>query len=493
MNHTSKHTALPALTTDLLLESGVLIDNVFAKLWQQMCMKTLLSRSGFTKRSGTPIHEVIYTLSLWLWLKKESIGMFAHDSLQGMGKDVLYDTLNREDLNWRKYHEQIASKAVRTFQEGDKKAFVVDDSVIQRFGQKMPGVSSHFDHTSGRHVMGQQVLTLGLSCEDGFVPLDSELFTSQTKAQSLPQPFKDGRSTVGKRYRVAEQQTKPEMVGYMIRRALRAGILAGYLLADAWFGSKAMIRLCQETDLIAVLRMKKSKLKYLVSTYTHGKLIKREMDIKALYQHSIRQQWQKIAGQKYLAKIVDVEINLAEKPKADAQWVNVRLLFVRGSAEPTQSQVGKHEWAVFLCSDTALTATQILELYGMRWAIEVYFKEAKQHLGLLKEQSNHYATYIASIHLAAIRFCLLVIAKQTQGCENITQIRQSLCSNSADISYAARLWQVFRAIITGALDELKAVLGDLVTLVLETIESHIQCFFVQALQLDPKTLRLEAL
>lgn len=76
----------------------------------------------------------------------------------------------------------------------------------------------------------------------------------------------------------------------------------------------------------------------------------------------------------------------------------------------------------------------------MRWAIEVYFKEAKQHLGLLKEQSNHYATYIASIHLAAIRFCLLVIARQMQGCENITHIRQSLCRNIADISYATRLW-----------------------------------------------------
>ena len=66
-------------------------------------------------------------------------------------------------------------------------------------------------------------------------------------------------------------------------------------------------------------------------------------------------------------------------------------------------------------------------------------------------------------------------------------------SNSADISYAGKLWQVFRAIITGALDELQGILGDTVTLVLETIEAHIQCVFVQALQLDPKTLRLEAL
>jgi hypothetical protein len=40
--------------------------------------------------------------------------------------------------------------------------------------------------------------------------------------------------------------------------------------------------------------------------------------------------------------------------------------------------------------------------------------------------------------------------------------------------------------ISGALNELKELLGDAVTLVIETIEKHINCFFVQALQLDPK-------
>ena len=134
----------------------------------------------------------------------------------------------------------------------------------------------------------------------------------------------------------------------------------------------------------------------------------------------------------------------------------------------------------------------MLELYAMRWAVEVYFKEAKQHLGFLKEQSNHYAAYVASVHLTAIRFCLLVIAKQTQGESSVALMRQKLCSNSADISFASKLWQVFRAVITGAMDELKAVLGDAVALVMETIDTHIQCLFVQVLQLDPRTLRLEA-
>jgi SRSO17 transposase len=96
----------------------------------------------------------------------------------------------------------------------------------------------------------------------GLCPLDSELFISQTKARELHQPFQDGRSTIAKRYHEAQQRTKPEMVRAMIQRALRADIEANYLLADAWFGSKPMRRMCQDTSLVAVLRMKKNKMKY---------------------------------------------------------------------------------------------------------------------------------------------------------------------------------------------------------------------------------------
>jgi SRSO17 transposase len=493
MNRATKIIELPALTVDLLNANGVLIDNVFASLWRDIAMKTVLNRAGFTKRSGTSMSDVIFSLMLWLWLQKNSIGMFARECLQGaMGKDVLYDTMNREDLNWRKLHEQVADKAIQALKPSGKKAYIVDDTVAQRFGKKMPGISSHFDHTSGRHMMGQQVLTLGLSCDEGLVPLDSELFISQTKAIELHEPFDDGRSITAKRYRTAQQATKPEMVNAMVKRALNAGIMADYLVADAWFGTKAMIRLTQETALVPVLRMKKNTMKYRLSEFVRGKTVTRELDVQALYKRCVRKAWQPINGQKYQAKIVDVELNLAES-KDPEEWVKVRLLFVRGNAGDNQAPAGKHDWAVFLTTDTNLSSAEILELYALRWAIEVYFKEAKQHLGFLKEQSNHYAAYIASIHLTAIRFCLLVIAKQTQGAASIALMRQKLCSNSTDISFSSKLWQVFRAVIAGALDELRAVLGDVTNLVMETIDTHIQCLFTQVLQLDPKTLRLEAL
>ncbi len=131
-------------------------------------------------------------------------------------------------------------------------------------------------------MMGQQVLTLGLSCDEGFVQLDSELFISQTKAIELHEPFKDGRSAVDKRYKTAQQHTKPEMVTSMVNRALNTGILADYLLADAWFGTKAMIRLTQETSLVPVLRMKKNKIKYRMSEIVRGKAVTQESAVQSL-------------------------------------------------------------------------------------------------------------------------------------------------------------------------------------------------------------------
>jgi len=120
----------------------------------------------------------------------------------------------------------------------------------------------------------------------------------------------------------------------------------------------------------------------------------------------------------------------------------------------------------------------------------VYFKEAKQHLGFLKEQSTHYASYIASMHLSAIRFCLLLIAKHEQNASGIPQMRQRIATNLTNLDFAARLWQFFRALISGALDELKVLLGEVADRVMKTIESHVQSFFVQALQLSSRPISL---
>jgi len=156
------------------------------------------------------------------------------------------------------------------------------------------------------------------------------------------------------------------------------------------------------------------------------------------------------------------------------------------------TQAKANDWALFVSTDASLSASEILECYAMRWAIEVYFKEAKQHLGFLKEQSTHYATYIASIHLTAIRFCLLMLAKQEHEALRLCDIRQVWCSNSQNISFAYRLWPVFKAVITGAFDSMADELGVSIDSIMQTLQGHIDLFFTPVLQLDPKIIAREA-
>ena len=111
--------------------------------------------------------------------------MFARESLKSFSltsKDALYAALNQEDWNWRGLHLDMARQAVRALSiKGQPSAYVLDDSIKVRHGKKMLGLSSHVDHASGRHVMGQQVLALGLSSVAGFMPIDRELFISETR------------------------------------------------------------------------------------------------------------------------------------------------------------------------------------------------------------------------------------------------------------------------------------------------------------------------
>jgi hypothetical protein len=96
-------------------------------------------------------------------------------------------TLNRNiHLHLRVVRKALQSLAV----PGNCSAFVLDDTIKISSDKKMTGISSHFDHTSERHVVGQQVLTLRLSCMRGFVPIDSELFTGKNRVVDLAAPFK---------------------------------------------------------------------------------------------------------------------------------------------------------------------------------------------------------------------------------------------------------------------------------------------------------------
>ena len=343
MNHDTSHHRLPSLVAHVLNDGNHYIDNLFANAWTSLHLNRRLEAAGFTKRSGIAVTETVFVLMVWKWLHVSSIAVFCRSALSLFSrakKDVLYDFLKREDIHWRKLNLHTARELYRqhALHLSQVRAYVLDDSIKARRGKKMEDVSSHYDHTTNRHVMGQQVLTLGLASEEAFVPLDSQMYVSSKKAQPLNREHRDRRSIGARRYREATTRSKPQMALGMMRRAKRSGVEADYLVADAWFGTKTMIRAAYELGVCAVLRMKKGAMKYRVST---GGGEPQMLDAKALFALQVRKRWRKVRGLPWRAVSVEVELDVSQAKERSAQYKRVQLLFVRGVHEPGEPEVGK--------------------------------------------------------------------------------------------------------------------------------------------------------
>ena len=133
-------------------------------------------------------------------------------------------------------------------------------------------------------------------------------------------------------FKATKQQSKPEMLCDMIARAIRGGINADYFLADAWFATKHILRMTIEHSLVAIVRMKKNKMKYRLITNgsTHF------LCAQELYKQHVKGYWQTLNDTPYQSKSIVVELSLASSAKEPAQWVKVKLLSVRSVDESKQ-------------------------------------------------------------------------------------------------------------------------------------------------------------
>lgn len=76
-------------------------------------MSTIIKTGWLSKMVWYTDHLSHFWVTALVVAKKDTMGMFAGECLQdSMGKNALYDSMNREDLNWRKYHEQVARKTI---------------------------------------------------------------------------------------------------------------------------------------------------------------------------------------------------------------------------------------------------------------------------------------------------------------------------------------------------------------------------------------------
>lgn len=409
-------------------------------------------------------------------------GRYLDSYLKG-GMATLYNFLRRQDTNWRALSTALSKAAYRLLElseEAGESAFVFDDSIRIRRGKNVEACSSHFDHTTRRHVMGQQVLEMGHASPKGYVPLDRQIYVSSKKRIERQAPFEDSRSAVARDYRTATECNKNEMLRSMLRRAIRAGFQAAHLLTDSWFCSKENIAAGIDAGLTVIMMMKRGNLKY--------RFQDREYTAAMLYELLKRRMKPLARRSRYLVTSLVVDLNLETDSSKPPRWVQVRLVFSKLRTQTNDA------WVVLLCSDPGREPESILRTYALRWGIEVYFKEAKQHLGFLREQTGSYVVHYASVHLTAMRFTLLFFALQSSG-EGITwgQMRDRISGDLLRLSFARMTWELLKAVLHGALEQFRPRMGnELVNEIATAVNQAIEEFLQAALQIDDRSVAAAA-
>ena len=113
-------------------------------------------------------------------------------------------------------------------------------------------------------------------------------------------------------------------------------------------------------------------------------------------------------------------------------------------------------------------------------------------MGFLKEQSGRYQVAYASVHLTAIRYLLLFEAMLREGALSYGVIRDRQSGQLQVLTYAALLWELFRAIIEGALAGLLRKLGKkTIAIVGSAINIAVDEFLTHALQMKPDQVTVQ--
>ena len=466
--------------TDNLKKEHTIVDNELEKSLDELGLFSKAHLFGLIKTRGFDLKQVMFSILIWPLLNVNSLHFFCGNRLSAFlkgGKDVLYTFLNRQTINWRGYRLHVAKQFYKKheLEREPIRAATFDDTIKHRRGKNVSATSSHFDHTLGKHVMGQQVLEMGLSTPKVYASLDSQIYISEKKVQYGKNILDDYRSAVGKDYITAKDKDKNQMLRDMLKRAIKAGIKFTHTIADSWFGNRENIKAVVSLGLVGIFRMKRGNLQYLLQGrwYTATELY-------AL----IKRRMKKCKATTYRTYVLNVHLNLTDDKKKQ-KLLPVRLLF------SSSTRQWKENWVVFLSTDVTLSAEKIFEIYALRWSIEVYFKEIKQHFGFLKEQTGDYAVHYASVHLCAIRFMLLAHRMLVSG-ESFGAIRNKITKQLELLTFARLLWELFKVLIYGVLDSLKNEIPiSTIELIKQKITTSITEFLEKALQLDDDYMKNE--
>jgi len=345
-------------------------------------IKTILNKANFVKkREGVEPYLVVLHFVYMLVMNKK-ISTFINQSSESFKKDVYYRLLKNSSYNWRRLLTLTTIKILQFIHKlqdpSTIKVLIADDTTEGKRGEKIEGSSSAlWSNKAKRKIKGVNIVSLNYS--DGYSNfiVDFAIFMgkfAKVKLQDFTQKL-DYRSVAYKR-RLELTKSKLELLIDMIKRAIKAGIQADYLLVDSWYSKPVFIKEMNELGLRVITRI--------VNNNKIWNFEGKEKSLNAIYNKF--KELKKFKLSEY-GKIKFYYFSVIVQHK-NAGKLKIVFIKTKGQLIPIVS------------TDLTLSDEEIIEIYKRRWDIEQSYKDLREYFGFGKEENRIYEALIARFTLS---------------------------------------------------------------------------------------------
>ena len=270
------------------------------------------------------------------------------------------------------------------------------------------------------------MLTLGWSDGNSFLPLSQCLLSSTERENRLQEASAsiDARSNGGKLRKLAQTKATSVMLT-LLKDAKAAEIPAKYVLFDTWFCSPSSLLQVKDIGYDVIGMVKKSE-------KIHFRYSGRMQSAPAIFRAA-----KKRRGRSPYLLSVEAEVVKGK------QAIPVKLVFVRNRNK-------RQDYLILVSTDVNLSEEELIQTYGKRWNIEVFFKMCKSYLKLGKEsRTMSYDAMTAHVSIVLARYMLLSLEQRRKvDKRSIGELFYISCDELQDLQYMDALIMVLKKLVS---------------------------------------------
>jgi len=299
-------------------------------------------------------HFQHYVIALMIYLGSKNLSGISRAIPDGRHECSLYRFLSQPKWDMEQVKKDrlklLNRKARRVLQamgrrnKTAKVYLIIDDSLVEKTGNKMEAVAKHRSHKEkNKLVLGHVWVTAQLVVAGYSYPLDWAIYRRQSECEQTGAAF----------------ISKPDIAYNMIQAYQALPNTQTVVMTDSWYVSQDILALCKQRDFQFIGAVKSNR------------------KVKIGSQNQQVKQWRDVLPKSRLERV-------KVKDTYYKVWTCSQIGTLSCGQQVTllvNRRIGVKKWHYLISTDLTLSAQVILASYFIRWEVENFYRAAKQILG----------------------------------------------------------------------------------------------------------------